>query len=75
LKDIEKEFKKRQKQIEDDQEFYINIIKEKAEEIGGFRALSRHIGKGEVYITNVLSRKHLSQLQVTVSEIIARQGK
>jgi F0F1-type ATP synthase delta subunit len=75
LKDIEKEFKKRQKQIEDDQEFYINIIKEKAEELGGYRALSRYIGKGEVYITNVLSRKHLKQLQATVSEIIARQGK
>ncbi len=75
MKDIEKEFKKRQRQIEDDLEFYVNIIKEKAEELGGYRALSRYIGKGEVYITNVLSRKHLSQLQATVGEIIARQGK
>jgi len=75
MKDIEKEFKRRQQQIENDLEFYVVIIKEKAEELGGYRALSRYIGKGEVYITNVLSRKHLSQLQATVSEIIARQGK
>jgi hypothetical protein len=73
--DIEKEFKKRQNQIKDDQEFYINIIKEKAKEFGGYRALSRYLGKGEVYITNVLSRKHIQQLQAVVGEIIAKQEK
>jgi hypothetical protein len=73
--DIKEEYRKRQKQTSEDQAFYVDIIQGKAAELGGYRALSRYMGKGEVYITNVLSRKHLQQLQSVVGEIIARQEK
>jgi F0F1-type ATP synthase delta subunit len=69
---LQKDFQDKMQREKDDVKFYVDIIEKAAKETKGYRALSRALSKGEVYITNALSRQKISQLKKICKEIIDR---
>jgi hypothetical protein len=60
---LQKDFQDKVDREKQDIAFYVDIIEKAAAKENGYRALSRKLAKGEVYITNALSRKKVSQLK------------